>query len=97
MPIQNFQRVLFGWHRIPDSVGVNDDARTQFTRVQAAGIIGAHLTLQTPLLDLQLKQFPKILRASGGATPFGIIGWAFVDADKNMVAISNACLRRQRI
>jgi hypothetical protein len=69
---------------IPDGLGIDHEIRPVFALVQAAGLVGAHSTLQTALSEFQLKQLLQLGPGGWITTSARVSGRPLVPADKNM-------------
>lgn len=91
MTFHDFDHIVFRFDRVPDSLGINDDAGALRAVIETAGFIGAHDVLEVEALGFLFKSGVQVFRAEMGATAARIVRAALVCADKNMSFESGQC------
>jgi hypothetical protein len=82
--VDDFVDVLGLNASIPDCFGVNHDCWAQFTLVEAAGFVGAHIFNAT-LSQLSFEQALQFALAGGVAATARVACFALVHADENVL------------
>ncbi len=84
MTLHDFRHVGVGFDLIPYPFGINHDARSLSTMIEAPGFIGPNDILQIQPFCFLFKARMERFRPKLGAAPTGIIGAPLVCADENM-------------
>ena len=80
----DFVDMVCGDSAIPDFIGINNDIRSVFALIKAAGLVGAHSSLQTERRQFLLKELLEFGLAGGIAASARMLRIAAVSADKNV-------------
>ena len=84
MPLHNFRHVGVRLHAVPDTFGIDHDAGSLRTMIQAASFVRSDDVLQIQALGFRLEASVQRFRPQLRATAPGIVRAALVDTDENM-------------